>query len=201
MEIKRCEFTLEDVIQVLENPYINQLSPLEYGKAIQSAVEHYVSEKINLISGEKILVDVEKDEILKEKFNYANNGPGFDRLLLTKEKRVQLKFRQVDGSTPYSRQTHFENTRRHSEKNLGSSSKSGHVCYSTNEFDYVVVVLCHIKNMERTNYKNWSYSLIPIQDLEDPINKGFCLPHIPSNSLKEYACETIEELTKKFHLI
>ena len=94
--------------------------------------------------------------------------------------RIQIKFRQVDGKTPYSKQVHFENTRRHSVKNNNRSAESGHVRYSVSEFDYVCVVLCHIFDGYRTKYTNWSYSLIESYKLEDVNNQSYCLPNIPS---------------------
>lgn len=58
-----------------------------------------------------------------------NNSPGFDIVVKTQSgdlKRVQSKIRQVRGITNFSKQTHFETTRRHCKKNEGASSDSGH---------------------------------------------------------------------------
>jgi hypothetical protein len=182
---------------MLENPFIQSLGALEYGKAIQTAVEQYVSNTINSISETTLLFDVSKDSKLVEEFQYVNNGPGFDRLHLPSNKRIQIKLRQIDGKTPYSKQVHFENTRRHSAKNKNKSAVSGLVRYSVSEFDYVLVVLCHIVDGERTHYTNWSYSLVESSKLEDVNNKGYCLPNVPSSLLLENKYDNIYMLTNK----
>lgn len=197
MKINPLTFSYEDVISTLENPFIRSLSPIEYGKAVQTAVEEYVSYNINDLAKECLLVDVSKDQNLITEFNYSNNGPGFDRLHLPTKKKIQIKLRQVDGKSPFSKQVHFENTRRHSEKNKNSSAESGLIRYSTTEFDYVLVVLCHILNGERTNYKDWSYSLVKSEELEDVNNNGYCLPHIPSSTLYNNKYDDIYMLTTK----
>ena len=197
MKINELHYTHKDVISMLENPFIQSLSPIEYGKAIQTAVEEYIGDTVNLISTKPILIDVSKNPQLVEEFQYANNGPGFDRLHLPSKKRVQIKLRQVDGKTPYSKQVHFENTRRQSVKNKNKSAISGLVKYSVSEFDYVLVVLCHIFNGTRTHYTNWSYSLIESYKLEDVNNQGYCLSHIPSALLLENKYDNIYMLTNK----
>jgi hypothetical protein len=197
MKIKELKYSHEDVISMLENPFIQSLNPLEYGKAIQTAVEQYVTNTINSISEKNLLVDVAKDSKLVEEFQYVNNGPGFDRLHLPTKKKIQIKLRQVDGKTPYSKQAHFENTRRHSAKNKNKSAKSGHVRYSVSEFDYVLVVLCHIVNSERIHYTNWSYSLVESSKLEDVNIQGYCVSHIPSALLLENKYDNIYMLTNK----
>lgn len=197
MKINHLDYTYQDVISALENPFIRSLSPIEYGKAVQTAVEEYVSQKINFIAEENILVDVAKDSQLLVEYNYSNNGPGFDRLHLPTRKKIQIKLRQIDGTTPFSKQVHFENTRRHSEKNQNNSAKSGHIRYSVSEFDYVLVVLCHIQNGLRKDYKEWSFALIESSKLEDVNNKGYCLPHVPSYLLSENKYDNIYMLTNK----
>jgi hypothetical protein len=198
MKINQLEYTHEDVISMLDNPFIQSLSPLEYGKAIQTAVEQYVSNIINSLADEILLIDVSKNNQLVVEYKYGNNGPGFDRLHLPTKKRIQIKLRQVDGKTPYSKQVHFENTRRHSAKNKNKSAESGLVKYSVSEFDYVLVVLCHIVDGVRGHYKNWSYSLVTSSELEDVNNEGYCLSHIPSALLLENKCDNIYMLTNRF---
>jgi len=198
MKINQLEYTHKDVVSMLDNSFIQSLSPLEYGKAIQTAVEQYVTNTINSTANETLLIDVSKDNELIVEYNYGNNGPGFDRLHLPSKKRIQIKLRQVDGKTPYSRQVHFENTRRHSAKNKNKSAESGLVRYSVSEFDYVLVVLCHIVDGVRIYYTNWSYSLVPSSELEDVNNEGYCVSHIPSSLLLENKYDNIYMLTNKF---
>ena len=197
MEINPISFDYEDVVSALENPFIRSLSPIEYGKAVQTAVEEYVGYNVNLIGQEELLVDVAKDPQLMVEFQYANNGPGFDRLHVATKKKIQIKLRQVNGKTPYSKQVHFENTRRNSAKNQNSSAISGYVRYTVSEFDYVLVVLCHIVNGERKDHRDWSYALINSAELEDENNKGYCYPHIPSEVISKNYCENIHTLVER----
>jgi len=193
-------YTEKDIITILDNSFISQLSNTEYGKMIQCAAEEYVEFKVNEINGDDLLINVNTSKQLIEQYNYRNNGPGFDRL--TKNgKRVQIKFRQVLGKTPYSQQTHFSNTRRHSKKNKGHGDETGMITYRNDEFDFVLVILCHIKDGIRTNYKEWSFSLIPIDELMDVNNDSFLLPNIPSDRLYKYKCECIYMLTTKLNEI
>lgn len=201
MKINSISYNYQDVISTLDNPFIKSLSPLEYGKGVQTAVEEYVSHNVNSIANEEILVDVSRNPFLIEQYQYSNNGPGFDRLLLPKCLKIQNKLRQVNGKTPYSKQVHFENTRRQSTKNQNKSSVSGLVRYSVTEFDYVLVVLCHIVDGERQNYEDWSYSLISSSELEDVNNKGYCLPHIPSALLLQNKYDNIYMLTSKLQIL
>lgn len=183
------------ITNFIDNPMLNVLSKIDYGKAIAPVNERFIK---HIIDREILLHDEEdKDELNTLGVNVSNNGPGFDLYHKIKKKRIQTKFRGVDGSTPFSKQVHFENTRRKSDKNNNSSSQTGHVCYSINEFDYVVVTLCHIKNRVRPNYKDWKFSLIPVNELEDPNNIGYCLPNIPADILYKYRCEDIETLKQK----
>ena len=102
-----------------------------------------------------------------------------------KLKRIQSKLRQVTGVTDFSKQTHFETTRRNSKKNKDTAAaESGHVAYSADEFDYVMVTLINVKNgtQRRNDVNLWSFSIVPIADLVDP-NKGCCLTKIPSKIL------------------
>jgi hypothetical protein len=189
-------YTEKDIISILENPFICQLSNTEYGKMVQSAAEEYIEIKVNQISKEKVLLKVNSSHQLTEQYDYHNNGPGFDRL--TKNGgRIQIKFRQVSGKTPYTQQTHFSNTRRHSKKNKGYGDKTGMITYRKDEFDFVLVILCHIKDGFRTEHKKWSFSLIPNHELIDVNNSSFLLPNIPSDKLYKYKCDDIYMLTNK----
>ena len=131
----------------------------------------------------------------------ANNSPGFDIVVKTADgqlKRIQSKLRQVKGLTPFSHQSHFETTRRHSKKNQGVSAQSGHVAYANNEFDYVMVTLINVRDdlEKRKSVDAWSFSLIPIHALIDK-EKGCCFTHIPARVLKKY--ESIIDPSKPYH--
>ncbi len=191
------KYTIDDVIAILENKFINTLKPIDYGKAIQSAAESYVELKVNEILGETCIIDVNENKELIEEYDYVNNGPGFDRLIIKSNTRLQIKFRQVGGVHPYSRQTHFSNTRRHSKKNKGNGDSTGHIAYRCSEFDYVLVILCHIKDKVRTTYDKWCFSLIPTCELADVNNTEYCSPNISSDKLYKYKIDDIYMLTKK----
>jgi hypothetical protein len=191
------KYTIKDVIEILENKFFNTLKPIDYGKAIQTAAESYVELKVNEISEDNLIIDVTENDELIQKYEYINNGPGFDRLLLKNNLRLQIKFRQVEGLTPYSRQTHFSNTRRHSKKNKGNGDSTGNIVYRCDEFDYVLVILCHIKGKVRTKFDKWSFSLIPAYELVDVNNIEYCSPNISSDKLYKYKLDNIYMLTEK----
>jgi hypothetical protein len=197
MKINPLEYTFNDVIEMLDNKYVNSLDCLNYGKTIQNAVEIYIEHQVNEIYGGKFLIDVQNNPQFVIDYQYNNNGPGFDKLLLLNKKKIQIKFRQVDGKTPYSRQVHFENTRRHSKKNQNESAESGLIRYRVSEFDYVIVVLCHINNNIRPNYKEWKFSVINSKEIEDVNKLGYCLPKIPSSTILKNKVDNIYMLTNK----
>lgn len=197
MKVNASEYEFKDILSLLKNPFIQSLEPLSYGKAIQSAVEEYVTTTINSICKENILLKVEDDDRLIEKFQYSNNGPGFDRLLKNSLEKIQIKFRQVNGKTPFSKQIHFENTRRHSEKNKNNSADTGLIRYGINEFDYAIIVMCHIVDGVRTKFDEWSFSLIKSESIEDVNNRGYCLPKIPSHLLLQNKYDNIYMLADK----
>lgn len=198
------KLTLMEIENFLSQQYLTRLSTIDYGKTIQKAAEDYVCEFSRTLSSKVSLLDLERESSqLKEEYSYYNNGSGFDRLLYPQKKRVQVKFRQVEGKTPFSRQTHFSNTRRHSDKNKGKGDETGTVSYSSQEMDYVLVILCHLKQNDNTfrNYKNWSFSLIPVEELLDVNREGFLLNSIPSETLYKNKCDDIYMLTKKLEEI
>ena len=173
--------------QLISNDIIQSMSVIDWGKAMARANELIQRDLLRSKGFEAWDPQLDKD---CPPYDTANNSPGFDILLKKDGKlvRVQSKLRQVKGNTDFSRQTHFETTRRHSKKNEGESSSTGHVTYSANEFDFVLVTLVNVsKNRnKRNNINDWSFSLIPISDLIAP-GKECCLPHIPSKILKKNA--------------
>ena len=196
--------TLSETLELLNTPYLSTLSNIDYGKTVQKAAEDYVCLFVESNGDTIHLLDLERESnVLQEEYQYYNNGAGFDRLLVPQKKKIQIKFRQVDGKTPFSKQTHFSNTRRHSSKNKGKGDETGTISYSDKEMDYVLVILCHRKknNSDNLNPKNWSFSLIPVQELVDVNRDGFLLNHIPSETLYKNKCDNIYMLTKKLEQI
>lgn len=176
--------------QLIENPIIKNMSVIDWGKAMARCNEIIQKDLLKNLGIEAY--DPETDNNCPE-INIANNSPGFDILVKQKEGRfirIQSKLRQVRGVTDFSQQVHFETTRRHSKKNKGTASESGHVAYGCDEFDYVMVSLVNVgkKGNIRTNRNNvdkWSFSLIPIDALINK-EKNCCYTHISSILLKKY---------------
>ena len=179
-----------DAKEFIENGIVQKYTVIDWGKAMARCNEIIQKDILKSIGIEAY--DPETDEDCPE-ISIANNSPGFDILAKNsngKMCRIQSKLRQVKGVTDFSRQIHFETTRRHSKKNEGTASDSGHVAYGCNEFDYVMITLVNVgKNGEiRTNRNNvdkWSFSLIPVEALIDK-DRGCCFTHIPSKILKQY---------------
>ena len=133
-----------DAKELIENKIIQNMTVIDWGKAMARCNEIIQIDILRSI-GIKAY-DPETDEDCPE-ISTSNNSPGFDAIVKNSEgkiSRLQSKLRQVTGVTDFSRQTHFETTRRHSKKNEGPASSSGHVAYGTDEFDYVMVSLVNV---------------------------------------------------------
>ena len=176
--------------ELIGNKIIQSMSIIDWGKAMARCNEII---QINILKNLNIEAYDPETDTDCPKIDTTNNSPGFD-ILVKKTNgalcRIQSKLRQVKGVTDFSQQVHFETTRRHSKKNEGLASDSGHVAYGCNEFDYVMVTLVNVgKNGDiRTNRNNvdkWSFSLIPVDALIDK-EKGCCFTHINSKILKQY---------------
>ena len=177
----------DDDKSLLENRRVINMSRIDWGKTI-SISNQYIQRNIlrymlNIYGYSVYSTDDDDIPII----NIKNNSPGFDLLIITPENkhiRVQSKLRQVKGIYDYSQQVHFETTRRNSEKNK-DKNHTGHICYSLDEFDYVMISLINDRE-NRNNIKNcnlWTFSLIPIKDLED-IERNCCYSHIKPETLE-----------------
>ena len=184
---------------MLENPRIANMSRIDWGKTM-AVPNQYIQRNILRYMLPDYSVYSTDDPDLPD-IDIKNNSPGFDLLAVSsygKRIRIQSKLRQVDGVDDYSRQTHFETTRRHSEKNQ-NKNHTGHVCYSLDEFDLVMVSLVNdrisrdiIKNCNR-----WSYALIPIKDLEDK-EHNCCKSYISATVLKNNIIRIGDDIRAKF---
>lgn len=176
--------------QLMNNDIIKDMSVNDWGKAMARCNE--IIQKDLLKYCGICCYDPGKDDECPN-IVIANNSPGFDILVKNSDgrlSRIQSKLRQVRGKTNFSRETHFETTRRHSKKNEGSSSDTGHIAYSINEFDYVMITLVNVgKNGDvrsnRNSVDNWSFSIIPIAELVDN-EKGCCVAQISAKLLEKY---------------
>ena len=184
--------TLMDVIrpaakELIINEIVADSSVIDWGKIMARPNE--IIQKDILKSLNIKAYDPEKDPDCPQ-IDTTNNSPGFDIIVKSTDNklyRIQSKLRQVKGKTNFSQQIHFETTRRHSKKNEGTASDSGHVAYSCDEFDYVMVTLINVGNdgKNRNNVDKWSFSLIPVEDIIDK-KKGCCLTKIPSDILRKH---------------
>ncbi len=130
-----------------------------------------------------------------------NNSPGYDLIIITPENkhiRVQSKLRQVRGIHDYSQQVHFETTRRNCEKNK-DKNHTGHICYSLNEFEFVMISLINDReNREKIKNCNlWTFSLIHINDLQD-IKHDCCYSYIKPEILKTNIITINDDIRYKF---
>jgi hypothetical protein len=194
MEEQQSNINLMDIIhpdarQLIENSIIQSMSVIDWGKAMARCNE--IMQKDLLCASGIEAYDPETDKDCP-KIDTTNNSPGFDILIKKDGKllRIQSKLRQVKGKSDFSHQIHFETTRRHSKKNEGSASESGHVAYGCDEFDYVMISLINVgktgnDRTKRNDVNNWSFSIIPIHELIDK-EKNCCLTHIPAKLLEKY---------------
>ena len=176
-----------DARALVNNKLLQSYSIIDWGKAMARANEIIQKDLLKHVGIEAY--DPSLDANCPQ-IDTKNNSPGFDIVVKNKNgvlKRIQSKLRQVKGANDFSQQTHFETTRRHSKKNLGSSSDTGHVAYSPDEFDYVMITLINVRDglEKRNNVDDWSFSIIPISELVNK-DKGCCLTSIPAKILKKY---------------
>lgn len=187
---------------LLENKRIINMKKIDWGKTmaisnqyIQRNILRYMLEP----HGYKVY-STDDDDL--PNVDTKNNSPGFDLLIVTsegKQLRVQSKLRQVTGVNDYSQQTHFETTRRNSEKNK-DKNHTGHVCYSLDEFDFVMVSLINVRlNREKImNCNLWSYTLINVKELED-VEHNCCFSHIEPKILERNAIKINDDICAKFN--
>lgn len=187
---------------LLENKRIINMKKIDWGKTmaisnqyIQRNILRYMLEP----HGYKVY-STDDDDL--PNVDTKNNSPGFDLLIVTsegKQLRVQSKLRQVTGVNDYSQQTHFETTRRNSEKNK-DKNHTGHVCYSLDEFDFVMVSLINVRlNREKImNCNLWSYTLINVKELED-VEHNCCFSHIEPKILERNVIKINDDICAKFN--
>ena len=116
----------KDVFNMVDNKFIANMSPIDWGKTMAIANEYICRDLMTSLGRTKVIhtdecVEGSEGGMLIEKLNIdtSNNGSGFDTIVLSNGKRIQCKLRQVKGKTPYSTQTHFDNTRRKTGQNKG----------------------------------------------------------------------------------
>jgi len=136
-------------LAILQNDRIKTLSKNDWGKTTAIINEH-------------IHIALLRDIFRVDEVQLENKNKGYD-ILLKGSIRIQSKLRQVAGKTKYSKSLHFETTRRHT-KNNANLYKNGHVCYSNDEFDYVVVSVIHLP-IDRSDVNQWMFCIAPVHEL------------------------------------
>ena len=178
----------KDDFELLNNRRILLMKRIDWGKTI-SIPNQYIQK--NILEYKLKYSDYKvysTDDVDIPKIDISNNSPGFDLIIIKPNKsiiKIQSKLRQVNGLTDVSKQVHFETTRRNSEKNK-NKNHTGHICYSVDEFDYLMISLVNDKK-NRDNIKDcnkWSFVIIPISDLIDT-EHNCCISHITPNILKK----------------
>lgn len=189
---------------LLENNRIANMQRIDWGKTM-AVSNQYIQRNIlrYMLSPFGFSVYSTDDSDMPE-ISIANNSPGFDLVVVTPENkiiRIQSKLRQVKGINDYSQQIHFETTRRNSEKNK-DKNHTGHICYSLNEFDLVMISLVNDR-INRDKIKNcnlWTYSLIPIKELED-VEHNCCYSHIKPEILQKNIITITDDIRAKLYTV
>jgi len=199
------ECNIMDIIEtedrnLLENNRISNMARIDWGKTM-AVSNQYIQRNILRYMLKPYGYSVySTDDLDMPSIDIANNSPGFDLVIVSpcgKNIRVQSKLRQVKGIYDYSQQIHFETTRRNSEKNK-DKNHTGHVCYSLDEFDLVMISLVNDR-LNRDKIKNcnlWSYSLIPIKELED-VEHNCCYSHIKPEILERNMIKITDDIRHK----
>jgi len=201
LQINIMDIIEEDDRTLLKNNRIANMSRIDWGKTM-AVSNQYIQRNIlrHMLNPYGYLVYSTDDIDVPSYINIANNSPGFDLVIIISEDkyiRVQSKLRQVHGIKDWSQQTHFETTRRNSDKNK-DKNHTGHICYSLNEFDLVMISLVNDK-LNRDKIKNcdlWSYSLISIKELEDT-EHNCCYSSIKPEILKNNMIKITDDIRSK----
>lgn len=185
----------EDDKYLLKNQRNIKLNRIDWGKNF-SIINQYIQKEIlsyilHPYGYYVFTTDETDDENFPKNINITNNSPGFDIIIksMKEEKffRVQSKLRQVKGKTPFSKQVNIETTRRHSKKNM-ERCYTGHICYDTDEFDFVMISLVHDRNNRLSiiqDCNKWFFSFIPKTELIDS-QKKCIVPKIVPKIIEKY---------------
>ena len=141
-------------------------------------------------------------------FDDDPDASGFDLMTVdTTKMKIQSKVR-VNG-------IHLEQTRRKSAKNGGDASSTGHVSYSTGEFD-VLLVSRPLGNKasradkyedtsrpieEYPDLEKWDMIAIPAEALEDPKRPGYLYNNVPKKVWGPYVGRAVEVLEEVYESV
>ncbi len=168
----------------------------ELGKIRQQANEYLQQSWIN----QNTSLQVTRQSELRGTPDYDSNESSWDLIDDGGEEpsflTIQSKYR---GGKSMSGAFHMEQTRRNSKKNAGEASSSGHVTYSSEEFD----VALFTRPAKITPQFNGNDDLIAIPEyaLRDPKRPGFLYRSVPMAVVREWAAfpasKVLEDLRTK----
>ena len=185
------EYLEETSEYLVQESMLQELGKMS-GDMNESVQRDFINENTSIVCGRRLDGDIDPD------------ASGFDLITLdVVGMKIQSKVR-VD-------KLHLEQTRRNSAKNSGEASSTGHVSYSTGEFD-VLLVSRPLGNKasrldkyedtsrpieEYTNVEKWDMIAIPSTELEDPKRPGYLYNNVPKKVWGSYvgrAAEVLEEV-------
>ena len=171
---------------MLQNGRVKNMSVIDWGKTMAISNQYIHKALLQNCLGPEFKVYSTDDDDFPTDLDIKNNSPGFDlviRLPNGTYKTIQSKLRQVDGLTDTSRQTHFETTRRNSKKNK-DKNQTGHIAYSSDEFDMVLVSLVNVRVSKdnRNDCNKWTFVLVNVSDILNK-SKTCCDTKISANVL------------------
>lgn len=155
-----------------------QMNTKEFGKLVQHGNEYLQRDWIESNT------NIEFDERCDDDHNEA----GYDHITINGLK-IQSKFR--------SSSLHLENTRRHSVKNKGAASKTGHTAYSVGEADVYVFTIPKNKKDKAAllnSPEGMEILAIPEYALIDPNNPGFLRTRVHAPVVKKFKGLSIQTL-------
>ena len=201
-QIKIMDIIDEYDKELLNNRRICNMSRIDWGKTM-SISNQYIHRNIlrQMLNKYGYNVYSTDDDNIPASVKTKNNSPGFDLIIITPENkhlRVQSKLRQVNGIHAYSKQTHFETTRRNCNENK-KLNHTGHVCYSLDEFDFVMISLVNDRNNRETvkDCDTWTYCFIPLNEVKDT-EHNCCMSKISPHVLKKNIMNINDNIQKYF---
>ena len=138
----------------------------EIGKARQHASEYLIQDYLEK-NWKKVYRQEELVEL--EGVDHDHNESGFDLYEPESKLKIQVKYRGGQS-------IHLEQTRRTSEKNKGLASESGHVVYSSGEFDVLIAI--RPSAFRNEFLPEHDMVIIPEKELLDENKPGFLVKNV-----------------------
>ena len=133
------------------------------------------------------------------RISFDKNGSGFDILVINPKNKkyalIQIKLR-LDA-------LHFSNTRRHSQKNIGIQSESGHTAYAITEADIVTIIKPDEDIPDDLNpypLSKLMFLSFFMKDLEKKSTPGYCVTTITKSLIQQSGYSLEYTLSKHLEL-